>query len=207
MDKSLLPLRYHCYWVCIIILEKAIKRFLVCLHEFISHTLLFILHRAPAAFNTAHFYLLVRLKETIVQGYFWKWKTATVFTVFTWTLHKPAGSTALYFWFIISSVGGCETIQEVWIRERMKTTKIFCFYLVHCLSGLHDRWSGHLQVHLFTDPVLLPPKMNYTLCLSVFCILLPKGRKQLIEWSENTNIIHHLLNTSQSGYSSIKKLR
>lgn len=64
---------------------------------------------------------------------------------------------------------------------RTKNTKILCcYYLVHFSSKLHDRRSGHLQglqehlfTPLFTDPVLLPSKINYTLCLPAFSTLLP----------------------------------
>lgn len=174
MDKLLLPLRYHWYRVCIITLEKAIKRVL----EFVCTSLF--LSVSTAVFNTAHLYLLVQLNETIAQVYFWKWKTATVFTVFTWTLHKPAGSTVQCFWFIISSVGGCEMRLKVGAGG---TTKIFCTYLVHCSSNLRDGRSGHLrglQVHLFTplltDLVLLPCRINYFLCLPAFSTPVPPSR-------------------------------
>ncbi len=146
MDKLLLPLRYHCYWVCVITLEKAIKRFL----ESVYISLLLIhccITVSTAAFST--FLFVSTSKWNIVQWYFWKWKAATMLNIFTWTLHKPADSTLKYFRFIISSMEGwemCETlppgsllIQTLWQEVRTPAGPAGTF--IH--SAIH--WPGSVN--------------------------------------------------------------
>lgn len=79
-------------------------------------------------------------------------------------------------------------MREVGTGGRMKATKT-CSHQVHCSPNLCDRRSGHLQglqahlsTPLFTDLVLLLPKINYFLCLlPAFFLLchLPKGGKHI----------------------------
>lgn len=163
MDKLLLPLRYHCYVVCMITLGGE-PLICFCVREFIPHMLVF-----------THF----NLNETYC-GYFWKWKTATVFAAFTWTLHKPAGSTVQS---IISRVGGCEMRQEEGTGSKTKDyKKIFSLYLfaARCrawvtVPKIHDKRLQHIRgLHTSTHPAtctdltLTPAEINCALFAYIF---------------------------------------
>lgn len=137
-------------------------------------------------------------------SYFWKWKTATVFAAFTWTLHKPAGSTVQS---IISCVGGCEMRQEEGTGRKTKTTKYLWLVPVCCsrvtvpnfLTGDYSTSKVYIHSlqHVLTWLLYQPRQIMFG--LTVFSSLLPPQRYKaysatyLTEWSENTKIIRHLL--------------
>lgn len=140
-----------------------------------------------------------------------------MFTVFTWTLHKPAGCTIQYFWFIISSVGGCEVRQEVGTEGKKKTLLKYSActrFTAHpnFLIGGHDTcWAA--STHPVTDPVLSPPKINYFQIISCAKLLfrpgcLPKGGNNIprLIWLNDLKTENNTPPRRQPGYSSNKKL-
>lgn len=115
------------------------------------------------------------------------------------------GITPQYFWLIISSVGGCEKVQEVQELRLLKNPLV--------VPGSLLTPARPAGIILCTAHSLNSLKLNYILWLPApfYNVASLKGKSilstYLTECSENTKIIHHLLNTRQSGYSSNKNLR
>lgn len=79
----------------------------------------------------------------------------------------PVGSVPQYFWFIISSVGGCEKVQEAQEQRLLKssTGTWFTFYIC---SGLQVLFSA-----LFTEV-----KWYFVVTCSFLQCCLPQGKKK-----------------------------
>lgn len=75
------------------------------------------------------------------------------------------------------------------------------------MTGGQDTWGNIDSLHCTLTQFCYHPRW-IILCVYLLFLpcCLPKGRKHLVELFDS-KIIHHLLNTRQSGYSSNKKLR